>query len=49
MYDILWPLIQGGDVVSFLIYLILIAILCAWEQWRYFNEVMQTPIQTLDK
>lgn len=50
MYDLLWPLIQGGNIVSFMIYLVLIAIFCAWEQYRYFNEVMKMPIQyTLDE
>lgn len=44
--DMLQTFIQGGNVVSFLVYMTLVATLCAWEQHRYFNEVMQTPIQS---
>lgn len=45
MTNFLWPLFAGGDLIGFLVYFITVATVCAVEQYRYYNEVMQTPIQ----
>jgi hypothetical protein len=45
MTSFLWPLFAGGDLIGFLVYLVTVATVCAWEQYQYYTEVMLTPIQ----
>jgi hypothetical protein len=37
-------IVANSNPTSFFIYAILVAILCAFEQYRYFNRVMAQPL-----
>lgn len=48
MFDALFSMwntvATNGNLTSFFIYGILVAVCCAIEQYRYFNEVMAQPL-----